>query len=55
MHAVQQTLAVLKEQGTTAHLLGNMSTLQACFEAVGLSEMLADDARFATAGAFQPF
>lgn len=48
MHAVQQTLATLKEQGTTAHLLDSMSTLQACFEAVGLTEMLADDARFAT-------
>ena len=48
MRAVQQTLATLKEQGTTAHLLDNMSSLQDCFEAVGLSEMLADDARFAT-------
>ena len=48
MYAVQQTLATLKEQGTTAHLLDKMTTLQNCFEAVGLSEMLADDARFAT-------
>ena len=48
MHAVQQTLSTLKEQGTTAHLLDKMSTLQECFESVGLSEMLADDARFAT-------
>ena len=48
MRAVQQTLATLKEQGTTAHLLDSMSSLQDCFEAVGLSEMLADDARFAT-------
>ena len=47
MRAVQQTLAVLKEQGTTAHLLGNMATLQECFESVGLSDMLSDDARFA--------
>ncbi len=46
--AVRQTLAILKEQGTTAHLLENMASLQDCFEAVGLSEMLADDARFAT-------
>lgn len=53
MHAVQQTLATLMHQGTTAHLVENMSTLQECFEAVGLSEMLADDARFATAEAFQ--
>ena len=48
MQAVQQTLAYLKQQGTTAHLVENMSSLQDCFEAVGLSEMLADDARFAT-------
>lgn len=48
MQAVRQTLATLKQQGTTAHLVENMSSLQDCFEAVGLSEMLADDARFAT-------
>ena len=48
MHAVRETLATLKLQGTTAHLLENMDSLQDCFEAVGLSEMLADDARFAT-------
>ena len=47
-HAVRQTLAALKQQGTTSHLLENMTSLQDCFEAVGLSEMLADDARFAT-------
>ena len=46
--AVRQTLAILKQQGTTAHLLENMTSLQDCFEAVGLSDMLADDARFAT-------
>ena len=48
MYAVRETLAILKQQGTTAHLLENMDSLQDCFEAVGLSEMLADDARFAT-------
>ena len=48
MQAIQQTLAILKEQGTTAHLLENMTSLQDCFEAVGLTEMLEDDARFAT-------
>ncbi len=52
MRAVQQTLATLKAEGTTAHLLEDMASLQECFEAVGLSEMLADDARFVTAGAF---
>ena len=47
MQSVQQTLNILKQQGTTAHLLENMTSLQDCFEAVGLSDMLADDARFA--------
>ncbi len=47
MQAVRQTLAALKQQGTTAHLVEHMSSLADCFEAVGLSEMLADDARFA--------
>ena len=47
MRAVRETLAILKQQGTTAHLLEGMDSLQDCFEAVGLSEMLADDARFA--------
>jgi hypothetical protein len=41
-------LGELRDKGTTAHLLENMTSLQDCFEAVGLSEMLADDARFAT-------
>ena len=45
--AIRQTLAALKQQGTTAHLLENMTTLQDCFEAVGLSDMLAADARYA--------
>ena len=49
MHAVRETLAILKQQGTTAHLLEGMDSLQDCFEAVGLSEMLAADARFAVA------
>ena len=48
MHAVRETLATLRQQGTTSHLLENMDSLQDCFETVGLSEMLAEDARFAT-------
>lgn len=48
MHAVRETLATLKRQGSTAHLLQNMDSLQDCFEVVGLSEMLQEDARFAT-------
>ena len=51
MHAVRETLATLKQQGTTSHLLENMDSLQDCFEAVGLTEMLEEDARFATAEA----
>jgi len=50
--AVRQTLAALKQQGTTAHLLENMTSLQDCFEAVGLSDMLAADARYASPAAF---
>ena len=52
MHAVRETLATLKQQGTTSHLLESMDSLQDCFEAVGLSDMLEEDARFATSGAF---
>ncbi len=33
----------LKRKGTTAHLVDNMISLQACFELMGLSEMLATD------------
>ena len=50
VQAVRQLLAELKDKGTTAHLVENMTSLQDCFEAVGLSEMLADDARFAGVG-----
>ena len=49
--AIRQTLAALKQQGTTAHLLANMTSLQDCFEAVGLSDMLAADARYASPAA----
>jgi methylisocitrate lyase len=47
-HIVEQVMAQLKETGTTAHLMDNMVTLEACFEAVGLSSMLAEDAQFAS-------
>ncbi len=46
-HVVGQVMAQLKEKGTTAHLMDNMVSLEDCFEAVGLSTMLAEDARFA--------
>ena len=49
VQAVKHVLGELRDKGTTAHLVDNMTSLQDCFEAVGLSEMLADDARFATA------
>jgi len=41
-------MAQLKDTGTTAHIMDNMVTLEACFEAVGLSSLLAEDARFAS-------
>jgi|TARA_Y100000588_G_scaffold388092_1_gene487482 methylisocitrate lyase len=47
-HVVQKVMAQLKETGTTAHIMDNMVTLEACFEAVGLSSLLAEDARFAS-------
>ena len=50
VQAVRQVLAELKDKGTTAHLVENMTSLRDCFEAVGLSEMLADDTRFAGVG-----
>jgi hypothetical protein len=43
-------MAQLKEKGTTAHLMDNMVSLEDCFEAVGLSAMLAEDAQFAISG-----
>ena len=48
-HVVGQVMAELKEKGTTAHLMDNMVSLEACFETMGLSTMLAEDAQFATA------
>ena len=45
---VENIMAQLKETGTTAHLIDDMVSLEACFEVVGLSEMLAEDAQFAS-------
>ena len=50
MRVVSKVMNELREKGTTAHLLEDMGTLHECFEAVGLSELLADDARFAGVG-----
>lgn len=47
MRAVTNVLAELKEKGTTIHLSDNMDSLYDCFDTVGLSNMLADDAKFA--------
>ena len=44
---VGQVMAQLKETGTTSHLMDNMVSLEDCFEAMGLSSMLAEDAQFA--------
>ena len=46
-HVVEQVMAQLKEKGTTAHLMDSMVSLQDCFEVMGLSGMLAEDAQFA--------
>ena len=46
-HVVGQVMAQLQEKGTTAHLMDNMVSLEDCFEVMGLSTMLAEDARFA--------
>ena len=43
---VARLMRELKEHGTTAHLIEEMVTLVECFETMGLSEMLAQDARY---------
>jgi 2-methylisocitrate lyase-like PEP mutase family enzyme len=47
-HIVGQVMAQLKEKGTTAHLMDKMVSLEDCFEEMGLSSMLAEDAQFAS-------
>jgi len=47
-HVVEQVMAQLRDKGTTAHLMENMVSLEDCFEAMGLSSMLAEDAQFVT-------
>ena len=48
---VSEVMRNLKQYGTTAHLMDGMTTLQESFEMVGLSEMLAQDSRYAGYGA----
>ena len=45
--AVSQLMGELMREGTTAHLVEDMVSLQDCFESVGLSAMLAQDSRYA--------
>ena len=42
---IQKLMAELKEQGTTIGMMEQMVSLQECFELMGLSEMLAVDAK----------
>lgn len=49
-HTVGEVMRNLKQYGTTAHLMDSMASLQECFETVGLSAMLAQDARYAEQG-----
>lgn len=46
-HGVAHLMRELKQNGTTAHKMSDMVSLTECFDAVGLSEMLACDARYA--------
>ncbi len=43
---VQEVMRNLKEYGTTAHLMDGMTSLQDSFEMMGLSDMLAQDAKY---------
>ena len=45
--SVSDLMGELKKKGTTAHLMEGMASLNQCFEMVGLSEMLAQDAKYA--------
>ena len=45
--AVEELMGRLKQQGTTADFMGRMVSLNESFEMVGLSDMLAQDAKYA--------
>ena len=49
-HTVTRVMQELKNTGTTAHLLDEMTSLTDAFELVGLSEMLRRDAGYADGG-----
>ena len=46
-YSLARVMRELKQKGTTVGLMDNMVSLAECFESVGLSEMLAYDARYA--------
>ena len=48
-NVVAHLMRELKSQGTTAHLMDNMVSLVECFNTMGLSQMLAQDAHYAEA------
>ena len=48
-NVVAHLMQELKSQGTTAHLVDNMVSLVECFNTMGLSQMLAQDAHYAEA------
>ena len=48
--AVTELMKELKNTGTTASMMDKMASLNQCFETVGLSHMLAQDARYAELG-----
>ena len=52
--AVSNLMQELKTQGTTANSMQHMVSLESCFETVGLSEMLALDARYSQTPQISP-
>lgn len=53
-HTVTRVMRELKNTGTTAHLIDEMTSLTDAFELVGLSAMLRRDAGYADGGASHP-
>jgi hypothetical protein len=51
-NVIANLMRELKHTGTTAHLMNNMVSLDQCFETVGLSKMLAQDALYAKEESF---
>lgn len=53
-HRVARLMRELKHKGTTKHLIGDMVSLEECFELAGLAELLARDARYANETSVSP-